>query len=91
VPYVIRMVSASTAGLDWNQKMAARNLGASAPRAFLEIVLPQIAHGVIAGGLFAMLVSFDDVGIAIFPSGATYTTLPVELFAFASYNLTQLV
>jgi putative spermidine/putrescine transport system permease protein len=91
VPYVIRLVSASTTGFDWNQEVAAQNLGASALRAFVEITLPQIAPGVIAGGVFALIVSFDDVGISIFLAGANYTTLPVELFAFASYNLTPMV
>src|SRR5258708_31810688 len=33
--------------------------------------------------LFALIVSFDDVGMSIFLAGANYTTLPVELFAFA--------
>ena len=49
VPYIIRMVATSMAGFDWNQEMAARNLGASPLRAFIEIVLPQIMPGVIAG------------------------------------------
>jgi putative spermidine/putrescine transport system permease protein len=91
VPYVVRMVMASVTGFDWNQEVAARNLGASALRAFIEIILPQIAPGVIAGGMFALIVSFDDVGVSIFLSGANYTTLPVELFAFASYDLTPMV
>jgi putative spermidine/putrescine transport system permease protein len=54
-------------------------------------VLPQIMPGVIAGALFALIVSFDDVGISIFLIGASYTTLPVELFAFATYDLTPMV
>jgi putative spermidine/putrescine transport system permease protein len=91
VPYIIRMVATSMAGFDWNQEMVARNLGASPLRAFVEIVLPQIMPGVIAGGLFALIVSFDDVGISIFLIGASYTTLPVELFAFATYDLTPMV
>src|ERR1019366_6334151 len=85
------LVSAATTGFDWNQEVAAQNLGASPLRAFVEITLPQIAPGVIAGGVFALIVSFDDVGISIFLAGANYTTLPVELFAFASYNLTPMV
>lgn len=91
VPYIIRMVGTSMAGFDWNQEVAARNLGASALRAFVEIVLPQVMPGVIAGGLFALIVSFDDVGISIFLIGASYTTLPVELYAFAAYDFTPVV
>jgi putative spermidine/putrescine transport system permease protein len=91
VPYIIRMVSTSMAGFDWNQEVAARNLGASAPRAFIEIILPQVMPGVIAGALFALIVSFDDIGISIFLIGASYTTLPVELYAFAAYDMTPMV
>ncbi|MFI5015555.1 MAG: ABC transporter permease [Hyphomicrobiales bacterium] len=91
VPFVVRLVSASLAGFDWNQEAAARNLGASPARAFAEITLPQIAQGVIAGGIFALIVSFDDVGMSIFLTGADYTTLPIELFAAASYELTPTV
>jgi putative spermidine/putrescine transport system permease protein len=91
VPYIIRMVSTSMAGFDWNQEVAARNLGASSPRAFIEIILPQVMPGVIAGALFALIVSFDDIGISIFLISASYTTLPVELYAFAAYDMTPMV
>jgi putative spermidine/putrescine transport system permease protein len=91
VPYLIRMISTSMTGFDWNQEAAALNLGASRLRAFIEIVLPQVMPGVVAGSLFALIVSFDNVGLSIFLTGATYTTLPVELFAYATYDLTPMV
>jgi putative spermidine/putrescine transport system permease protein len=91
VPYIIRMMSTSMAGFDWNQEAAALNLGASRIRSFFEIILPQIFPGVVAGGLFALIVSFDNVGLSIFLTGATYTTLPVELFAYSIYDLTPMV
>lgn len=91
VPYIVRMVSVSTAGFDWNQELAARNLGASPLRAFLEVTLPQIMPGVIAGAAFAFIISFDDVGMSIFLTGAAYKTLPVELFAYAAFDLTPMI
>lgn len=91
VPYMVRMVSIALAGFDWNQELAARNLGASPVRAFAEVTLPQIMPGVIAGAAFAFIISFDDVGVSIFLTGAAYKTLPVELFAFASFDLTPMV
>jgi putative spermidine/putrescine transport system permease protein len=91
IPYIMRMVSIAFAGFQWNQELAARNLGASPFRAFVEVVLPQIAPGVIAGAAFAFIVSFDEVGASIFLTGASYKTLPVELYAFASFNLTPMV
>jgi putative spermidine/putrescine transport system permease protein len=91
IPYIMRMVAIALAGFQWNQELAARNLGASAPRAFVEVVLPQILPGIIAGAAFAFIVSFDDVGVSIFLTGASYKTLPVELYAFASFNLTPMI
>jgi putative spermidine/putrescine transport system permease protein len=91
IPYIVRMVSVSLAGFDWNQELAARNLGASPLRAFLEVTLPQIVPGVVAGAAFAFIISFDDVGMSIFLTGAAYKTLPVELFAYAAFDLTPMI
>lgn len=81
VPYVFRAACASLAGFDVNQELAARNLGASAPRAFLLVTVPQLLPGLMAGAVFAFVVSFDNVGLSIFLSGAEVRTLPVELLA----------
>lgn len=86
LPYVFRTVTASLAGFDRNQELAAQNLGASPLRAFMLVTLPQLGPGVVAGGLFAFIVSFDNVGMSIFLTGAQFTTLPVELFNYASYS-----
>lgn len=84
LPYVVRTVSASLAGFDPNQELAAQNLGASPVKAFMLVTLPQLGPGLMAGGVFAFIVSFDNVGLSIFLTGATYRTLPVELFAYAT-------
>jgi len=81
LPYAVRAVSASLTGFDLNQELAARNLGASPLKAFLLVTLPQLRAGLTAGGIFAFIVSFDNVGLSIFLSGATYKTLPVELLS----------
>ena len=41
------------------------------------MTLPLIAPGVIAGGAFATIVSYDDVSIALFLASPKTTTLPV--------------
>ena len=64
----------------------ARNLGASEVRAFVLVTLPQLGPGLLAGGLFAFIVSFDNVWMSIFLTGSKFQTLPVELFVYASYN-----
>lgn len=86
LPYVFRTVAASLAGFDRNQELAAQNLGASPLQAFFLVTLPQLGPGVIAGAFFAFIVSFDNIGISIFLTGAQFQTLPVELFSYASYS-----
>jgi putative spermidine/putrescine transport system permease protein len=86
LPYVFRTVTANLAGFDPNQELAAQNLGASPIKAFLLVTLPQLGPGVMAGALFAFIVSFDNVGMSIFLTGAQFQTLPVQLFAYASYS-----
>jgi len=91
VPYVVRTVSASLAAFDPNQELAAHNLGASPIKAFLLITLPQLGPGVLAGAVFAFIVSFDNVGISIFLTGANFTTLPVQLLEYATNDADPMV
>jgi len=86
IPYVLRTLIASLSGMDVRQELAARNLGASHWQVFWKITLPQIRPGLLAAAIFAFIVSFDDVGLSIFLTGAGYSTLPVQLFSYASYN-----
>lgn len=86
IPYVFRTVSASLSGFDINQELAARNLGAGITRTFWEVTMPQIGPGILAGALFAFIVSFDNIGISIFLTGAKFDTLPVELYTYAAYS-----
>ena len=82
LPYVFRTVIASLTAFDMNQEYAARNLGATPLQAFFEITLPQIRPGLVAGAVFAFIVSFDDVSLSIFLTGNKFNTLPVELFNY---------
>jgi putative spermidine/putrescine transport system permease protein len=86
LPYVVRVVTASLTGFDINQELAARNLGAHPLEAFARVTLPQIGPGLVAGGVFAFIVSFDNLSLSIFLAGASYKTLPVELFSYVSDN-----
>lgn len=84
LPYVVRTVSASLTGFDINQELAAQNLGATPFKAFMKVTLPQLGPGLLAGAVFAFIISFDNVGLSIFLSGTQYTTLPVQLYFYTS-------
>jgi putative spermidine/putrescine transport system permease protein len=91
VPYVVRLVSASLAGLDPSLERAALGLGATPWQAFARVTLPLIAPGVIAGAAFATIVSFDDVSIALFLASPKTTTLPVRIFTYIEQTFDPLV
>lgn len=79
-PYAIRLVTASLIGIDGSIERAARNLGAPPLRAFIEVVVPLIAPGLMASAVFTFITSFDNVTISVFLSSPQNVTLPVRIF-----------
>ena len=80
IPFVVITASAGFAGFDMNQEKVARSLGASRFAAFRTVTLPQIRPSVIAGALFAFIVSLDEVVIALFISSGPKSTLTRRMF-----------
>ena len=79
-PFVLITVSATLAGLDPSLPRAAASLGAPPTVVFKKVILPLIAPGVISGGLFAFVTSFDEVVVAMFLTGPQNRTLPRQMF-----------
>ena len=80
VPFVVTSVGASLAGFDRRLEQAALGLGATPLRAFRQVTLPLIRPGVLGGALFAFLVSFDELIVALFLSGSGAITLPRRMW-----------
>lgn len=87
MPYVMRTTLASLAGFDVSQEEAAQDLGATPFRTFFLVTLPQIKPGIIAGGLFAFIISWIDVEVAVFNSTPDLITIPVKMFNYVQYNI----
>jgi putative spermidine/putrescine transport system permease protein len=87
LPYCIGLLRASVLGLDRSQEEAAANLGAGPLRRIVLVILPSLAPGLAAAGVMAMLLSFEEVTITSFLTTARMTTLPVRIYAEASYSL----
>lgn len=79
IPFVVITVTATLVGFDTNLTKAAEGLGGSAIRNFFKIQLPLIAPGVISGGLFAFITSFDEVVVVLYLSG-NKQTLPKQMW-----------
>lgn len=81
-PFVMRAVGASLSVVDRNVERAAIDLGASPFRAFITVTVPMLRSGMIAGGFFAFLNSFDELTISLFLSGLSIVPLPVRVFTY---------
>lgn len=79
-PFVVGAVAPVLQRFQPTLEEAAQTLGAGRWTTFRRITLPLIAPGVFAGGLYAFMVSFGDVPIAIFLSRPGTSTFPVEVF-----------
>jgi putative spermidine/putrescine transport system permease protein len=81
IPYVVRTVSAGLAGVDRTLEEAAMSLGASRIQAIVKDTLPLMRSSLVSGAIFAFIVSFSDINIALFVSGPETVTLPVHIFS----------
>ncbi|CAM4145181.1 Inner membrane ABC transporter permease protein YdcV [Palleronia rufa] len=80
IPFVIITVTATLVGFDRSLTRASANLGAGPVRTFFRVQMPLILPGVISGGLFAFITSFDEVVVVLFVGSAGQKTLPWQMF-----------
>jgi len=80
-PFVVITVTATLAGFDSNLIRAAASLGASPPRTFFKVIVPLISPGVISGGLFAFVTSFDEVVVVLFLTSFEQRTVTRQMWA----------
>ena len=80
IPFVIITVTATLVGFDRSLTRASANLGANSITTFFRVQMPLILPGVISGGLFAFITSFDEVVVVMFIGSAGQKTLPWQMF-----------
>ena len=85
-PFVVRLAMASLAEFDPSLEEAAQNLGAGWWRTFSRITLPLILPGVLAGALFAFIMSFDELVVTLLLAGPELQTLPIRIFNYVQYS-----
>lgn len=82
VPYVIKTISTSIVAVSKDMELAALNLGASYFTTFRKVTIPLIRTGIVGAFIYAYLVSFGEVTIAIFISGSKYVSLPLLMYNY---------
>lgn len=80
IPFVIITVTATLVGFDQSLTRAAANMGANPVTTFFKVQMPLILPGVVSGGLFAFITSFDEVVVVLFVGSAAQKTLPWQMF-----------
>lgn len=84
LPYMTLIMAAVFSRFDPAFEAQARTLGATPLQTFRAVTLPAILPGVLAGALFAFLVSWSQYLLTLAIGGGRVQTLPLLLFAFAS-------
>ncbi len=87
IPWTVRLVTANLMGVDPAIEEAARNLGASAPKALVLVVLPLLRPAIVAAALFSFIISFENLELSLSLVGPGSTTLPIAIMQYLEFNL----
>ena len=91
LPFVVRSVTSSLLAVDPALEEAGQSLKAGPFSVFRFITLPLIWPGVLAGGIFAFILSLGELNTALFLTGPGVTTLPIEIFSYLQFQGGQLI
>lgn len=86
IPWILRLLTASLAGLNPAIEEASLNLGASKTTTFFRITLPMIRPGITAGALFGFIASFSDLEKSLLLVGPGRITLPISMVNYLQYR-----
>ncbi|GMG85130.1 ABC transporter permease [Paralimibaculum aggregatum] len=91
VPYVIVTMMAGLRQVDRNLEIAATIMGASWFGVLTRVTIPLLRPTILASGLFAFLISFDEVVISFFVSGVRTQTLPVKMYSTIHWEISPVL
>lgn len=79
LPFVVLIVGSAYRQIDPTMERAARIMGAGPVRAFLTATLPPLTPAILAAGIFAFFISFDELIISLFLMSSA-ETLPMRIW-----------
>ncbi|APX96786.1 ABC transporter permease [Natronorubrum daqingense] len=87
-PFVVRTVAPGLESIDRSLIESARALGASRTRALLDIELPLVWPGIVAGAAFAVAISMGEFSsTVVLATGTDQYTMPVAIERFIGRRL----
>lgn len=80
-PFVAIVVRSRLVGFNKQLEEASKDLGASEWQTFVNVLVPYMMPGLVAGSLLAFTLSLDDFVITFFTSGPETVTFPVKVYS----------
>lgn len=84
--YSYVLIKTRLEAFDLRLEEAALDLGAPPLKVFLRVTWPLCWPAVVAAGLTAFAMSFDDFLVSFFTAGVSSDTLPMRLYALVKYG-----
>ena len=91
LPWVVRLCLAALANHDRAAEEAAASLGARPMTVIWRVTLPAMRGGIVAGALFAFIISFENLEMTLFLTAPGTTTLPIAVLQYLQYHIDPLV
>ena len=91
LPWVVRLCLAALSNYDRAAEEAAASLGARPLAVLWRVTLPAMRGGIVAGGLFAFIVSFENLEMTLFLTAPGVTTLPISVLQYLQYHIDPLI
>ncbi|MFB6124193.1 MAG: ABC transporter permease [Haloferacaceae archaeon] len=88
IPFATLVIIPTFLTFDRKLEEASKDLGADELQTFLQVTLPNVFPGIVAGGLLAFTLSFNEFVFTYFVKDSATTTLPVYIWNQIRYNVT---
>lgn len=79
-PFVVLTVSSGIRNINQDLEVASTVMGASPIYTLRRVTIPLLLASIVVGGLFAFLISFDEIVITHFLANTRIQTLPVKMY-----------
>lgn len=91
LPFVVMTVSTGLRHVDPALESAATVMGASRHTVLRYVTLPLLVPSIVSSGLFAFLISLDEIVISWFVARPEDTTLPVKMFSSIQFEVSPVL
>lgn len=91
LPFVLQTTSSTLATLSPRLELAGMSLGARPLAVLTTIVAPLAMPGIIAGGIIAFALSFDEFVVSVLLAQGPVTPFPVQLFQYMRFSVSPVL